>query len=290
MTRTNHSFIYQGYHLAYHQAGTGSPIIMLHNGGCSHIIWKHQIEYFSRSNSVFALDLLGFGDSDRPGIPYTLDLYVDILARFISEKNLVRPVLMGNCIGAAISLEYARMHPEKSGPLILCNVCGGVSMMRYFHPYLFPNKTRAFSEKQYRWMFAFGGLDVVQRKILQRLYGSGNFVKDDIYHQLRQGLKHSLQPQSRIMLMQGLPSFNKFDRYEEENPVPLPPSIVFWGQNNRVLPVERGKHLIRQLKPDIHKIWPGLGHLLMAEAPDEFNQEAEDFLLRVQEKSIPFSE
>ena len=164
MIRTNQTFSYLEHEIAYHQAGSGDPLILMHNGGCSHIIWKHQIEHFSRTYRVLALDLLGFGDSSRPRMPYTLEVYVEVLKRFIEENQLTKPTLVGNCIGAAIALEYASQYPEKVSSLALCNVCGGVSMMRYNHSFMFPRKRPVYSEKEYRWLFAFGKLDYVQKK------------------------------------------------------------------------------------------------------------------------------
>ena len=122
-------------------------------------------------------------------------------------------------------------------------------------------------------------------KVIERLYGSKPTVQDEIYLRLRKGLKHPMQAQSRIMLLLGLDSFSKFDHYEDIGPLSLPPSIVFWGGKNRVLPVERGECLIRHLQVEAYHIYPDQGHLLMAEAPAQFNRDLEGFLEHVNNKS-----
>lgn len=275
--QTNQSFDYHGHKVAYHEAGAGDPMIMMHNGGCSHIIWKNQIEHFSQNYRVFAFDLLGFGNSGRPRFPLTLDLYVEMLRCFISENHIVRPILMGNCIGASISLEYAGQTPNTVRALILSNICGGVSMMRYFHPYMFPPKGGTFSVGLYKLLFSFSRFDYVKEKVIERLYGPPPDKQSLVFRRLVDGLRHPLQPQSRIMLIKGLDTFNKFDHYKrgEAN---LPPAMVFWGEKNRVLPVERGKIFIDRLQPQSYKIYSNLGHLCMAEDPKQFNGDVEDFL------------
>lgn len=277
LIQTNQSFDYKGMAVTYHQSGKGPVMIMMHNGGCSHIIWKNQIEHFAHTHRVIAFDLLGFGNSARPKTPLTLDLYVDVLKSFIDEHQIIAPILMGNCIGAAIALEYSLRNPESVQAQILCNICGGVSMMRYFHPYMFPQTGGTYHEKLYAFAFLVSKFEFVKKIAIGRLYGHRVKEKNEIFHRLLKGLHHPLQGQSRIMLIKGLESFNKFDHFVDDASA-LPPTSIFWGKNNQVLPVERGQLLIDQLKPTMSKIYPAQGHLLMAEDPASFNQDVDDFL------------
>ncbi|MCB0839133.1 MAG: alpha/beta hydrolase [Bacteroidetes bacterium] len=277
MIQTNQLFDYKGHHIAYHESGNGSPMIMMHNGGCSHIIWKNQIEHFSKTHRVIAFDMLGFGDSARPKMYYTLPLYVDILRHFIADNQLDQPVLMGNCIGAAVALEYASQHPKKARALVLCNVCGGAAMMRYFHPYMFTRQEGSFSEGFYKLAFSVSKLEFVKEKVVARLYGSSQINKDEVYQGILEGMRHPLQPQSRIKLIKGLHTFNKFNNYRD-NPKGLPPTMIAWGGDNQVLPVKRGQLLMERVQPDLGKVYEGQGHLLMVEAAEEFNEDIERFL------------
>jgi len=277
----NKVFSFRSQLVQYHESGEGPPMIMLHNGGASHIIWTHQIEHFSRTHRVIAFDLLGFGESGRPAYPFTLGLYVAMIRQFLQQEGIVQPVLMGNCIGAAIALEFAQKYPEMSGPLVLCNLCGGASMMRYFHPYMFPKSGGVHAESRYRWMFSISRLAWVRRKVIARLYGKSGPIKDRIYHSLLNGITHPKQPQSRLMLIYGLESFSKFDDYDPATR-PAVPMQFFWGEQNKVLPLHRGEHLKERLRPDEARIYKGAGHLLMVEQYERFNQEVASFLRQPQ--------
>ena len=273
----NSSFNFKGYRIAFHQSGVGRPVIMLHNGGSSHIIWKNQISHFADTYRVMALDLLGFGDSDRPAIPFTLELYVDLLENFISVHHISRPILMGNCIGASVALEYALHNPGEVDVLILCNVCGGSSMMKYTQPLMFTNQGKVYNQTTYQWMFTFSKLNFIKKQVLRQLFGRGPITIDEIYQHLLEGMKHPMQPQSRLMLMKGVESFNKFDTFSE-NTALLPPTLISWGEENLVLSVKRGKKLIENLQATQSIIYPGLGHLPMVEDPNLFNRDIDRFL------------
>lgn len=266
-----------GYPVAYHEAGSGQPMLMLHNGGCSHIIWKNQIEYFQQDYRVIAFDLLGFGDSGRPEFPFTLEVYVDMLASFIQQEKLEGPILFGNCIGGAISLQYALDNPHIPKALILTNICGGISMMKYFHPFMFPNSHATYPRWLYSSLFNVSAFNWVKKKVLHRLYGPKPNEESLVFQRLLEGLHHPKQPQSRLWLIEGLTTFSKFDHFQDD-PSELPPLQVFWGKENKVLPLHRGELLMAKLQPQACHIYPEAGHLLMAEKAESFNQDVSHFL------------
>ncbi len=82
---------FRGHRVAYARAGGGPAMIFLHNGGSDHRIWDRQLERFAGSHQLFAVDLLGYGESDRPEIDYTLELYVAMLEALIDHHRLERP-------------------------------------------------------------------------------------------------------------------------------------------------------------------------------------------------------
>ena len=241
--------------------------------------------HFAKSHRVLALDLPGFGESGRPGFPLTLDFYVEMLAHLISDLDLDSPILMGNCIGGAISLEFARTHPGVAHALILSNVCGGAAMMRYNFPFMFRKNGTAFSDRYYRTLFLPSGLHFVHIKATEQLYGQRPDRRDPIFRRLVEHLRHPRQMQSRMMMIHGLHTFNKFDHYQDDVSA-LPPVLMFWGQRNRVLPLARGKALMEQVKPEVAHIYLGKGHLLMTEAPEQFNRDVAAFLENCQTNQV----
>lgn len=73
----------------YTKKGTGKPLLLIHDLQCSSSSyeWKNLIETLSKEYTVFAIDLLGCGRSDKPRITYTNFLYVQLITGFI--KNII---------------------------------------------------------------------------------------------------------------------------------------------------------------------------------------------------------
>ena len=83
------SHFYKWHHgqIHYHKRGMGDPIVLLHNvyPGASFEEYEHNISELARHFTVYAPDLLGFGDSDMPRIKYTAQTYIELIFDFLRE-------------------------------------------------------------------------------------------------------------------------------------------------------------------------------------------------------------
>ena len=73
--------------IAYKKTGEGSPLLLVHNlNVCSSSYeWRNNIEELAKSHTVYTIDLLGCGCSDRPGLTFTNYLYVELITNFIKH-------------------------------------------------------------------------------------------------------------------------------------------------------------------------------------------------------------
>ena len=92
------------------------PIIFLHGFGASRKHWRNNLGYFATRNCAsYSLDLIGFGDSDQPGIreigklnnEIWCDQVKDFIAQVIRPKNSRKVILIGNSLGALVALTCA---------------------------------------------------------------------------------------------------------------------------------------------------------------------------------------
>jgi pimeloyl-ACP methyl ester carboxylesterase len=94
--------------IAYYQRGMGDPLVLVHGvyPGASHHEFRRNIDSLSRQFTVYALDLLGFGESDMPRLTYTAQIYQLLLREFVVEVIGKRTHVVGSGVscGAVVSL------------------------------------------------------------------------------------------------------------------------------------------------------------------------------------------
>lgn len=97
----------------------GSPIICVHGITANAFCFQALADELSSTHRVFAYDLRGRGDSDKPESGYSLSIHADDLAEIIDALELDRPIVLGHSLGAMIGLYFAAHYPEKLRKLIL---------------------------------------------------------------------------------------------------------------------------------------------------------------------------
>jgi len=122
-----------GYDLHYRVKGSGKNMVLLHGGLTSSNYWKETIEHFSKIFKVYALDLPGFGLSDKPNIGYSIPEQSKFVDGFLDSLNIEKPILMGHSYGGSIAVQLAANKPEKFKALIAIEpVCKPVRKKRLF--------------------------------------------------------------------------------------------------------------------------------------------------------------
>jgi len=126
-------FLWKHGRIFYKESGLdkpGLPIVFVHGigAGSSSFMWRKNFDVLAQTFRVYALDLLGFGFSDKPaGVPYSANLYVELISDFIREIG-GRANLVASSLGAAYAVRVADEHPELVNALIL-NAPAGYSTL-----------------------------------------------------------------------------------------------------------------------------------------------------------------
>jgi pimeloyl-ACP methyl ester carboxylesterase len=124
-TPQSQTWFWRDWRIHYVQAGTTGPdLLLVHGFGASTDHWRKNIEVLSRHYRVWAIDLLGFGRSQKPNITYSADLWRDQLREFC-EAIIKAPVFIaGNSLGGYSALCFAVDCPQQAQGLILLNCAG----------------------------------------------------------------------------------------------------------------------------------------------------------------------
>jgi pimeloyl-ACP methyl ester carboxylesterase len=111
--------------VAYVDEGAGEKTLLFIHGLGSYIpAWYKQIDLLKSNYRCVALDLPGYGKSDKPNNSGMMTYYADVLNEFIEKLNLKDFILVGHSMGGQISITYSLMYPNKFEKLILLAPAG----------------------------------------------------------------------------------------------------------------------------------------------------------------------
>jgi pimeloyl-ACP methyl ester carboxylesterase len=97
----------------------GPPIVCVHGLTANAFFFQAVADDLARDHQVYAYDLRGRGDSDKPEQGYSVPIHAEDLAQLIDAWGLERPIIIGHSLGALIALYFAAHYPTKLSKLIL---------------------------------------------------------------------------------------------------------------------------------------------------------------------------
>ena len=98
----------------YEAFGRGKPVLFLHGWLGSWRYWMPTMEAISDKYRTYALDLWGFGDSDKSRTRYEITDYVALINNFVDNMGIREAPIIGHALGASVALEYTVQHPDQA--------------------------------------------------------------------------------------------------------------------------------------------------------------------------------
>lgn len=267
----------EGIKTRYWESGhQGTPVLLLHGIGCSVLEWESNMAALASNHRVFAVDLIGFGLSDKPiNETYNLNRLAQFVLDFLTILNIPRAHFAGNSLGGIVSIECARIAPERIVSLLLVDPAGidlrGVLLE--FRLATIP----IFGEiltKPNHW-----GTRMLWNKAFAKpeLFVTDEFVKTKI--------ELARMPNAHSVFLKTLRNFMNFKGFKTELvetlhktlPTITARTLVVWGQNDQFVSVEHTK-VLQRLMPNIKVlIFDNCGHAPQVELSDKFNEIALKF-------------
>lgn len=100
------------------EAGKGPALLLVHGFPLGHTMWQHQIEPLSTSFRIICPDLPGFGNSELPPQPISIENLADSLAMLLDELKVKTVTFCGLSMGGYIGWQFWKRHPERLDRLI----------------------------------------------------------------------------------------------------------------------------------------------------------------------------
>ncbi|MBD2185733.1 alpha/beta fold hydrolase [Planktothrix sp. FACHB-1355] len=267
---------WKGHKIQYTVMGSGRPLVLIHGFGASIGHWRQNVPALAAGGyRVFALDLLGFGASDKPSLDYSLDLWVELLKDFCSSHIQEPAVFVGNSIGALLSLMMVADEPEISAGAVLINCAGGLNHRP--HELNLPLRlvmagfTKVVSSKVFG-PFLFNRIRQKHRirRTLQQVYFNREAITDELVDMLYDPSCDTGAQQVFASILTAPPGPSP----SELLPKVKHPLLVLWGEKDPWTPI-KGATIYRELSDNGQPVKfvsiPDTGHCPHDERPDIVN-------------------
>ena len=180
MTTNALSYPYRQLAVRYQKVGQGKPLIMLHGWGVSGRVMMPLAKQLAAVRTCFVLDLPGFGDTDEPPAPWSVDDYTDMVEAFVRD-NFDEPVdLLVHSFGGRIALKLcARPAAKKLVDKVLITGGAGMKPRRSVRYYI-----KKYTAKALKMPFMVlpsqareKALDQLRGTTLWKMLGSSDYAK-----------------------------------------------------------------------------------------------------------------
>jgi pimeloyl-ACP methyl ester carboxylesterase len=254
-----------GFKLHYLEAGRGAPVVLLHGLGGDGSRWRPNIDALARDFHVFALDQIGFGQSDKPLANYHTGMLAEFLVGFLKSVGVPKASLVGNSMGAGVALYTAAKYPELVDRIVLAD--GGV-----FHSGNTPPSAPT-PEALRRRQLQNGVTREETREFFRILFHDKSLVTDKM---VDEQLAMRLRSAFTITKMQE--AGERGSLTEQEVRSVKAPTLVVWGKYDELANPAGADRLERTIPGAQKVIIDNCGHMPQLERADEFNALVRDFL------------
>jgi pimeloyl-ACP methyl ester carboxylesterase len=110
----------EGAKVHYTNYGKGeTALFFVHGWACDETVWQEQAPVLAEKMRVITVDLPGHGQSDKPHVIYTMDLYARAIDAVLRETNVHSVVLVGHSNGTTVVRQFYRQFPQKVRALVI---------------------------------------------------------------------------------------------------------------------------------------------------------------------------
>jgi len=271
-----------GARMHYLHAGSGRPMLLIHGLVGSSSNWCRNIGALAQVASVYAIDQLNMGKSQRiAGLDAGLEATADRVAAFMDEIGLAQADIVGHSHGGAVALMLAARHPGRARSLILFAPANPYSHLERLMVRIYSTPLGRLAGLAAPYFPAR-----MQRFALGRMYGNPARIPDGCLQGYTDGLRVPGTIRHILTIVRGW--FADMAALKTALPwVASIPTLLLWGDRDRAIDPASAHQLQRVLWRSELRILRGGGHILFEEMPEESNRILLDWMRRA--PAMPFA-
>ncbi|XP_026454211.1 uncharacterized protein LOC113355545 [Papaver somniferum] len=255
------------------------PLLLIHGFGASIPHWRRNMKVLAENNTVYAIDLLGFGDSDKPSdFAYTMESWAQLILDFLDEVVQKPTVLVGNSIGSlACVIATSESGSSRVQGLVLLNCSGGMNNKAVVDDWRIKLLLPLFWLIDFLLNQPFIASAIFERvkqretlkNVLLSVYGNKDSVDDDLVEIIKGPADAAGALEAFVSIITGPPG---------PNPIKLmrritQPVLVLWGNEDPFTPLDgpvgRFFSSLPSTSPNITlSILDGVGHCPHDDRPE----------------------
>lgn len=248
-----------GQELYYMEGGSGDPVVLVHGlGATAQLNWAELMPYLVQSgHHVYAMDLLGFGNSARPaGGSYSITEQARMVEAFLETKHLEKVALAGESMGGWIAAMVALDQPQRISQLILFD-SAGLSFKPSFDPALFTPRTKE-------------QVDALLAILMPHPDPMPDYVKDAF---IREANRDGWVIERAVASM--LTGVDVLDQRFASLKMPL---LIVWGKQDVLTPLTMAEAMRRAAPQSVLEVYDGCGHIAVQTCADRIAPMTVNFL------------
>ena len=246
-----------GHRIHYFVGGEGPPLVVVHGVASRAADGALIYRALMRKHRVYALDLLGYGDSDKPrDATYTVAMQAEIVRGFMDALHLRHADMLGISLGGWISLKVAAEHPERVQRLVLVSSAG-----------------LAFPTTLHESAFSPNDLDELRASLQRQTDQAGRIPTFVLKDFLRRSKAKAWVV--RRSMQAALKRDDLLDRKLQRVTMPV---LLVWGTDDRIVPFSVAAAMQREMPHARVVPLQGCGHLAIIECRDRAIPAIESFL------------
>jgi pimeloyl-ACP methyl ester carboxylesterase len=244
------------YRVHYYEGGKGPPLVFVHGLGAESLNWVPAMLDMRGQFHVYAIDLLGHGDTQKPDIAYSIEQQSEMLRQFLATQNISSADVVGVSMGGWVALKLAIEHPEIVNRMVVADAAGLKFQTDVTVKNFLPSTPEEFA--------AF------MTMLTPRQYPVPYPVRRDFLNQVAE---HAWITR-RI--------FDSFLTYQDVLDGKLQsvraPVLVIWGKEEKLIPMSVGEQMKQQLPNASLLVCADSGHLAVYECWNKLKPDVAAFL------------